>query len=207
MSVAKQDESKRKESVIILAAGSSSRLGQPKQLVEVEGIPLLLKSTLAALDALYSQVVVVLGANANEHKKTIAHLPVEIITHTEWKKGMGSSLKAGLQHILKFKPDTNAVVIMVCDQPLITSTHLAALRDLYHNYLTPIIASRYNETIGVPALFDHSLFSELSDIKDSQGARTVIASHSGSVETIDWPEGQLDIDTPDDLTLLNTPQS
>ena len=207
MSLAKQDESKGKESVIILAAGSSSRLGQPKQLVEVEGIPLLLKSTLAALDASYSQVVVVLGANANEHKKTIAHLPVEIITHTEWKNGMGSSLKAGLQHILKFKPDTNAVVIMVCDQPLITSTHLAALRDLYYNYLKPIIASRYNETIGVPALFDHSLFPELSDIKDSQGARAVIASHSGSVETIDWPEGQLDIDTPDDLTLLNTPQS
>lgn len=191
-------------SIILLAAGSSSRLGQSKQLIEVNGVPLLLKSALAALDAKYSHVVVVLGAQADLHKKTIAHLPVEIITHTEWKKGMGSSLKAGLQHVIKSRPHTNAVVVMVCDQPLLTSVHLATLRDKYEKTSGLLVASRYGKTTGVPALFDRTFFSELLQIKDSEGARVVIERNARLVATIDWAEGQFDIDTPEDLRLLNT---
>ncbi len=194
------------ESLIILAAGSSSRLGQSKQLVEIDGVPFLVKSTLAALDAHYVNVVVVLGANAEIHKKTIAHLPVEIITHEEWEKGMGSSLKAGLKHVVKFRPETSAVLVMVCDQPLLTSAHLAALRDVYKNTSSQIVASRYGNTIGVPAIFDRILFSEILKIKDAQGAKTIIESHTEFVNTIDWEAGHLDIDTPDDLKLLNSKQ-
>jgi molybdenum cofactor cytidylyltransferase len=192
------------KSVIILAAGSSSRLGQSKQMIEVEGVPLLLKSTLTALDANYEHVVVVLGAHANMHKKTIAHLPVEIITHEEWEKGMGSSLKTGLQHIIESRPGTHSVVVMVCDQPRLTSNHLSTLRDVYNNTSSKIVASRYENTIGVPALFDRTLFAELLDIKDTQGAKVVIERHAASVNTIEWAEGILDIDTPEDLKSLNS---
>ena len=198
------DRSHVTESVIILAAGSSSRLGQSKQLVELEGIPLLLKSALTALDADYINVVVVLGANADQHKKKIAHLPVEIITNTEWEKGMGSSLKKGLEHVIKSRPKTSAVVIMVCDQPLLTSGHLTALRDVHKNTFSHIVASRYGDTMGVPALFDRTLFSEILKIKDAQGAKAIIESHSESVNTIDWEDGHLDIDTPEDLKLLKS---
>ncbi len=191
------------ESVIILAAGSSSRLGQPKQLVNVEGVPLLRKSVLAALATKYSPVVVVLGSNAEEHKNIIAHLPVEIVIHTEWEKGMGSSLKAGIHQLLKINAETTAIVVMVCDQPLLTSAHLTALRDAYRKTLKPIIASQYNEIIGVPALFDHSLFSELQKINDTQGAKAVIEGNLKLVETIGWADGRLDIDTPEDLNRLN----
>lgn len=193
---------KDEESVILLAAGSSSRLGQPKQLVEVEGVPLLLKSTLAALDANYAHVVVVLGSNADEHKKTIAHLPVEIITHDAWEKGMGSSLKAGLKYVTTSRPDTRAMVIMVCDQPLLTAMHLSALRDAFNRSSAHIVASRYGNTLGVPALFDQTLFSELLNIKDSQGAKVVIENHASAIQAIDWAAGLLDIDTPEDLKSL-----
>lgn len=190
-------------SIILLAAGSSSRLGQSKQLVEINGVPLLLQSTLAALDANHSHVVVVLGAHADLHKKTIAHLPVEIITHVEWEKGMGSSLKAGLQHVIQSKPETNAVVVMVCDQPLLTSVHLIALLDVYKNTSSKIVASHYENKIGVPALFDRILFSELLQIKDTQGAKAFMESNTGLVTTIDWAEGRFDIDTPEDLKSIN----
>jgi molybdenum cofactor cytidylyltransferase len=206
MSDKKPERGNDSESVIILAAGSSSRLGQPKQLVEVDGVPLLLKSTLAALDANYSHVVVVLGANADEHKKTIAHLPVEILTHYEWENGMGSSLKAGLKHIIRSRPETNAVVVMVCDQPLITSGHLAALLNAYKKTSSKIVASRYKNITGVPALFDRILFSRLLGIKDTQGARVIIESNMASATTIEWEEGILDIDTPEDLKLLKSRQ-
>lgn len=197
------DPIKNTESVIILAAGSSSRLGRSKQLVKVNGMPLLLKATMAALEALYSHVVVVLGANAEEHKKIITHLPVEIIIHTQWKKGMGSSLKTGLQHILKLKPKSSAIVVLVCDQPLLTSSHLTVLRGAYRKTGKPIVASLYNDTLGVPALFDQSLFPELLEIKDGQGAKIVIENHLDSVESIPWTGGGLDIDTPEDLKSLN----
>lgn len=192
------------EAAIILAAGSSSRLGQAKQMVSVHGIPLLRKSVLAALEARYSPVVVVLGSNATEHKKIIADLPVDIVIHADWEKGMGSSLKAGLSELLKSNPEKTAIVVMVCDQPLLTSTHLTALRDAYRKSSKPIIASHYNEAIGVPALFDHTLFAELQKIKDTQGAKAVIESHLNLVQSVDWEEGRLDIDTPDDLKLLNS---
>lgn len=191
------------ESAIILAAGSSSRLGQSKQLVEVEGVPLLLKSTLTALDV-YVNVVVVLGANAEMHKQTIAHLPVEIITHTEWKKGIGSSLKAGLKHVIKSRHETTTVLVMVCDQPLLTSAHLAALRDAHKNTSSQIVASRYGNTMGTPALFDRTLFSEILKIKDIQGAKTIIESHAESVNVIEWEAGHIDIDTPEDLKSLKS---
>ncbi len=202
MKVIKPMPSKEKVSVIILAAGSSSRLGQSKQLVKVSGVPLLAKSTKAALDAPYSHIVVVLGANADEHQKTIAHLPVQVIINTDWERGMGSSLKAGVKHVINSYPETNAVVVMVCDQPLITSTHLATFREVYRRTIKPIIASRYNDIIGVPALFDQSLFQALLNIKDTEGARIVIKNHIKEVEPIAWIEGEIDIDTPEDLKLF-----
>lgn len=193
-------------SVIILAAGSSSRLGQSKQLVEIDGVPLLLKTTLTALDANYSHVVVVLGASADLHKKTIAHLPVEFLTHTEWEMGMGSSLKKGLQYVINTRPETQAIVVMVCDQPLLTSNHLKALHDTYKKTSTQIVASRYGNTMGVPALFDRAVFPALLKIEDTQGARVIIEQYA-SVSAIDWAAGLIDIDTPEDLKLLNVQSS
>jgi molybdenum cofactor cytidylyltransferase len=148
-------------------------------------------------------VVVVLGSNADEHKKTIAHLPVEIITHDAWEKGMGSSVKAGLKYVTTARPDTKAIVIMVCDQPWLTEMHLSALRDAFHHSSAHMVASRYGNTLGVPALFDQTLFSELLNIKDTQGAKVVIENYRSDVLAIDWAAGLIDIDTPEDLKSLS----
>lgn len=192
------------ESVIILAAGSSSRLGQSKQLVEVGGRTLLHKSVQSALEANYSNVLVVLGANANVHKKAIENLPVEILVHGDWERGMGSSLKAGLQHILSLQPETTAIIVMVCDQPMISSAHLRLLDETYQITGKQIIASHYANTTGVPALFDRSIFPELLKINDNQGAKVVIEKNQSKVITLDWQEGSIDIDTPEDLKRLRS---
>ncbi len=204
MNIQNPEQGNGTESVIILAAGSSSRLGRSKQLVEIDGVPLLLKAASTALEAKFTNVVVVLGAHDDQHKKTIMHLHVEIITNTEWERGMGSSMKTGLEFVLKSRPKTNAVVVMVCDQPLLTSAHLAALRDTYKKNSSHIVASRYGNTIGVPALFDQTLFSDMLTIKDAQGAKAIIERHVEYVNTIDWEAGHLDIDTPADLKVLDS---
>jgi molybdenum cofactor cytidylyltransferase len=192
----------RPETVIILAAGSSSRLGQPKQLLKSNEVPLLLKTVQASLDAQLQHVIVVLGSNYETHKQLIKHLAVEIINHEEWAKGMGSSLKAGLNLLLKNHPQAKAAIVTVCDQPFITAVHLSSLADKYHETRKEIIASRYNQVFGVPALFDHSLFDELLNLEDTQGAKALIQKHLNQVAFVDWPEGAIDIDTPDDLHFL-----
>ncbi|MEQ1588226.1 MAG: nucleotidyltransferase family protein, partial [Cyclobacteriaceae bacterium] len=107
-------------SILVLAAGSSSRLGQSKQLFLVEGKTLLEKSALAALNSGAEHVVVVLGAQAALHKKVIENLPIGIVINDDWQKGMGNSLKVGLGHLITNYPETEAVIIMVCDQPFLT---------------------------------------------------------------------------------------
>lgn len=184
--------------IILLAAGSSSRMGQPKQLLEIEGEPLLLKSTKLAIASIADKVIVVLGANEQTHRKTIEPLPVEIINNTAWQSGMGSSLKEGLQKLLHTTPQLNAVLVMVCDQPLLTAEHLNKLIQTFKTSKCQIVASHYSGDRGVPALFEKSLFEELLNLEDNSGAKKIIQQHKEVVHTIAFPEGIIDLDTPDD---------
>ncbi len=184
-------------SLILLAAGSSSRMGQSKQLLKIGDGSLLAHSVAIAI-ASTLRTVVVLGANEEEHRKAIAHLPVDIISNVDWKKGMGGSLKAGLKYLLNRAPLTEAVLVMVCDQPLLTTAHLEKLRTKYETSFKPIITSYYSGTPGVPALFHNSLFSEIMDLPDDQGAKQIFQRHTNDMLTIDFPQGALDLDTPDD---------
>lgn len=188
-------------SAIILAAGASTRLGQPKQLLKSNEVPLLLKTVQAAHDAQIENIVVVLGFNYKAHKEIIQQFNVEIVEHAEWVKGMGSSLKAGLTHLLR-NNNPSAVIITVCDQPFILGKHLSKLVKNHQETSSAIVASRYNNTLGVPALFDHTFFNELLNVEDNQGAKAVIQKHLNQVAFVDWPEGAIDIDTPDDLRFL-----
>lgn len=189
-------------SVIVLAAGSSSRLGQSKQLLLVNGKTLLEKSALAALNSGAEHVFVVLGAQAALHKKAIENLPVGIVINEDWQKGMGNSLKTGLSHLATHYPKTEAVIIMVCDQPFLTSDHLKKLIATFQKTHSEIVASTYNQTLGVPALFSRSLFNQLLHLEDNQGARKIIQHHKGSMLLVAFPKGEIDLDTPEDLTRL-----
>lgn len=189
-------------SILILAAGNSSRLGQSKQLVPIQGEPLLLKSVREAMGAQAESIVVVLGAQAEVHKKIIDTLPVEIVINTNWERGMGSSLKVGLKNLTDRFPEMEAVLIMVCDQPYLTTEHLKKIIAAYKKPNTEIITSFYNQTKGVPALFKNSLFSKLMQLNDTEGARKIIQTFKGSIIDVPFEKGEIDLDTPNDLRRL-----
>jgi molybdenum cofactor cytidylyltransferase len=185
---------------IILAAGSSSRMGQSKQLLPVEGEPLLLKTVNTVIAAGIKNIVCVLGANENEHRQILKTLPVQSINHHDWQKGMGSSLKKGMTTFITSYPEADAALILVCDQPLLTARHLYNLIHKHSQSKKEIIASRYANTVGVPVLFDKSFFKTLADVPDDGGAKGIISSHADQLATVDFPDGAIDLDTPEDYT-------
>ncbi len=191
-----------KINILILAAGSSTRLGQSKQLLKIQGVPLLRKTVLTALATASHSVTVVLGHNFKQHKEVIQDLNISILHHREWRKGMGSSIKAGVSHILKTHADAQAIVILVCDQPYLTAEHLKALIATHGTSGASIIASNYASTTGVPALFDKSMFTELLELKDDQGAKKIMEKHAGRIIEIEFAPGEIDIDTPSDYARL-----
>jgi|JI10StandDraft_1071094.scaffolds.fasta_scaffold01539_22 molybdenum cofactor cytidylyltransferase len=187
--------------IILLAAGNSSRLGQSKQLVEVDRTPLLRKSAELALQT-NCPVVVVLGANAEAHQKVIADLKTEVVLNPDWRLGMGNSLKAGLTSLLKKFPELQAVLVLVCDQPYLTTTHLNTLLSKLHTESQPIIASAYADTVGVPAIFRKELFTNLLHVANEAGARKIIQQFSNQVHAVEFENGEIDLDTPQDLLHL-----
>lgn len=185
--------------VIILAAGSSSRLGQSKQLLHVDGQPLLQRTVQAAANLGVQDIFVVLGANAEEHKKVITQFPVHVVQNPAWAKGMGNSLKCGVRKVIEKSPDTQAVLVLVCDQPFLTTTHLKKIIDAFETTGDEIITSVYQGIQGVPALFNRHLFEKLLLLGDEQGAKKIIESHKGTMQSIEFPKGEVDLDTPEDL--------
>jgi molybdenum cofactor cytidylyltransferase len=184
---------------ILLAAGSSSRMGQSKQLLIIDDQPLLRRTVQVALDANPANLTVVLGSNFEEHQKVISDLPVHIVNNENWQKGMGHSLKIGVTELLEKNSNIQAIVILVCDQPLLTSHHINKLIQTFRQSSTPIIATGYSNTIGVPALFDKSYFETLLKLPDHHGAKSIIQKFSGVMESVSFPNGAFDLDTPDDL--------
>lgn len=191
--------SNREIAILLLAAGSSSRLGRSKQLVSIKGQPLLLKSMNAAIESGIENIIVVLGANEQEHYQVIKDAGVQVVVNTAWKKGMGNSLKVGLSYLLQQTPKAEAVITMVCDQPLITSDQLKKLIAEYESSRSAIVASFYQGVAGVPVLFDRTLFSELLSMSDEAGAKKILQEHPHLVKTVPFPGGEIDIDTEDDL--------
>lgn len=188
--------------IIILAAGSSSRLGQSKQLIKLNGKSLLQHAAKVALNSEADIVITVVGSNAQLHKSEIESLKIEIIENKGWQLGMGNSLKVGLNHLLTSKPNIQAAIIMVCDQPYLTTSHLNMLINTYKKEKPEIVASTYNSIKGVPALFAASLFPKLLKLGDTEGARKIIEKHVGSMVLVPFEKGEIDIDTPEDLERL-----
>ncbi|MFM7856805.1 MAG: NTP transferase domain-containing protein [Flammeovirgaceae bacterium] len=188
-------------SIVVLAAGSSSRLGQSKQLVKYHGQSLL-QRTVSIACATASQVAVVLGSNYHIHHQEIAHQQVYIVNNVEWQNGMGHSLKTGVKEILKKWPHTTSIMVLVCDQPTLTQTHLQNMVDFSAKSPMGITCSSYQNTLGVPAIFKKEMFQTLLTVADEQGAKKLILTNSYSVDTVEFVGGEIDIDTPEDLRRL-----
>jgi molybdenum cofactor cytidylyltransferase len=183
---------------IILAAGSSSRMGRSKQLLPVGGQALLRRVTSVSVESHVAHTLVVLGHNEMEHQRVIRDLPVAKFIHSKWEKGIGSSLKSGLQFILEFFPDTQSILVMVSDQPYIDKIHINRLIEGLHSSEHSIAASAYSGTLGVPALFDQSHVKELLTLDDDAGAKSVIEKNLHEVTPVEFMQGSIDLDTEED---------
>ena len=186
---------------LLLAAGSSSRLGRPKQLVEFGGKTLIRRAAEALFDAGCSPVVVVLGTEIELSKVELEGLNVEVAINEAWETGMGSSIAVGMRSIRSPGLVPDAVLISLCDQPFVTSEKLLPFLDVFRESRPDLIAAFYNEVAGVPALFSAKLYPDLAELEGEKGAREIIRSFPNAM-TIPLPEAATDIDTQPDLHRL-----
>src|SRR5260370_1586673 len=190
--------------VLILAAGASARMGRPKQLLLYRGQSLIRWAVESALASVCRPIVVVVGAQGELVKNELEHLPVLVADNGEWQKGMSWSIRIGIETLVTCGVEMEGAVIMLCDQPFVTTGLVNALIETRRKTGKMIVASEYGETRGVPAFFSRQLFSELTALEGNEGARQVIANHPDDVATVCFAEGVVDVDTPQDYELLQT---
>ena len=191
--------------IVILAAGDSSRLGEPKQLLPYRGKTLLRHVVDAATAVPEAAVAVVLGAQDDRIRRCLDGSSVLVVENASWREGMGASLRAGLVAMLAAHPEITSAVFLVCDQPFVTPASIEMLVELRQRTGSLIAASEYGGTLGVPACFARQLFPELLALTGDSGARRVIFSHQDQVQAVPFEGGAIDIDTPGDFARLNQP--
>jgi molybdenum cofactor cytidylyltransferase len=190
---------KPRVAAIILAAGEARRMGQLKQLLTYRGRTLLEHSIDQAVGAGFEPILVVLGSSSHVLRESIAARAVEIVQNDEWQTGMGSSVAAGMQALLKNGRVPSGVAMLVADQPLVEASHLAAMRNLLLGSENSIVAAQYSGSLGVPALFKPELFQALSSLPPEAGARSLFRNPGANVTPFPLPEAAVDIDTPEDF--------
>lgn len=187
---------------LLLAAGGSSRLGQPKQLLLFEGKTLIRRAAETLVNSACDPVVVILGAEIERSAAEISDLNVNVQINKDWRSGMSSSINSGLRELLRTEPGLDAVVIALCDQPNITSADIDQLIRVFNSTGRLIVASQYGDATGVPALFSKEIFNELLALTGDKGARKIIRDHITDVETVKMDNAAFDIDTVDDADRL-----
>ncbi len=187
-----------KTGVILLAAGSSSRLGRPKQLINYQDKTLIQHSIEAALNSTANDLVVVLGSNSELIQTGIESKEVPVLVHEHWEEGMSSSMQCGLRYLIETS-QVEQVILMLCDQPYVTQDLLDQLMNGKKASRKGILACSYSGTVGVPALFDQTYFPELFALMGAEGAKKVILNHQEDVFLIGFPLGAVDLDTEEDV--------
>lgn len=187
--------------LILLAAGGSTRMGEPKQLMDYHGKPLVRHAVDTALASACRPVIVVLGANAGAISEVVRDLPVETVTNLCWSEGMGTSIQAGGRAAAGRELD--GVILALADQPLVTAEIYNQLVAQHEMTGKPIVTSEYAGTVGVPVLFAREYFPHLLALRPEQGCKGVILAHEASALRISFPEAETDVDTPVDFQRLN----
>jgi molybdenum cofactor cytidylyltransferase len=187
---------------VILAAGESSRLGRPKQLIQFCGKSLLRGAFAAAHDAGCSPIVAVLGSDREGTMRELEGTNVIFVENENWRRGIGTSIRAGVETLLNRSADIETIVLLVCDQPFVDGKIIEQLIARREKETKPIVASAYAGTLGVPALFHRSVFAELLVLGDESGAKPVILRDPARVAELPFENGAVDIDTAADCESL-----
>jgi molybdenum cofactor cytidylyltransferase len=191
--------------IIILAAGSSSRFGDIKQL-SLYVDKTFIRHAVTIAKKVVKKVIVVLGAHAEKVKKEIEDSDVVFVFNKDWEEGMASSIRSGLSTFLEIEPAAESVIFMVCDQPFVSSSLLNELISKHVETNKQIIASTYQGTVGTPVFFEKTFFPALLNLKGQSGAKKIIQQNSESTIRIPFPLGYVDIDTKEDYELLQKKQ-
>ena len=189
--------------VVILAAGSSSRLGFAKQLVEFKGKSLLQHTIDASASLQFDSKVLILGARKEEIENEIDARDFNIVMNENWEEGMSTSIKKGITRSLKFENELEHILILLSDQPFVTKKDIEELIKVQLEEKTPATFSEYKGISGVPAIFSRKLFPDLEKLKGDQGAKKLLFEKSFEYHTIKFENGIFDVDTPEDIELLN----
>lgn len=177
-------------------------MGRPKQLLLYDDKSLLEHSVDTANETDSNPVIVVLGSNAALLEKEIDEKKIYIAENKDWKEGMASSIRCGINTLLHIAPSSDAVILMVCDQPHISSSLLNELIATQKNTGKLIVTSQYENAIGPPALFHRNIFPELLALKGDAGARKIVEQYSNNIATVLFAQGNIDIDTEADYQAL-----
>lgn len=185
----------RRIGALILAAGGSIRFGEPKQFLDFRGETLIRRVVNAAKKAGCEPIVVVAGETVGRIRNECGGC--EVLHNGEWQRGIGTSIRCG---VARLRENVDAVVILACDQPFVSAQTISDLisRD------TPLVASSYANTVGVPALFDSRYFDALAALPDGAGAKSVLERYRAELATIDFAAGEIDIDTPADYDAIKS---
>lgn len=183
---------------VLLAAGKASRFGAPKQVLLIEGEPMVRRMAIAAVAAGLKPVVVVTGAHHELVAASLEDLDIHIINHEDWSRGMGGSLAAGVKAMLELVPSLPSMMVLLADQPSIGAMELTEMLQVHARSPGRILAASYDGHLGPPCLFPRSCFGELAALGGERGARAVLEQYAGRVDTHDLPAAAFDIDTPAD---------
>ena len=189
---------------IILAAGASRRLGQPKQLVRVGDETLLGWTIRVARESGLDSVFVVLGAHSEHILAAVDMSCVQTILNDNWEQGIASSIRVGVEAILEGDAEATSLMLLVCDQPRLSANHLRALimaQTQAHEHApgSAIVASRYADIVGIPAIFPASQFANLLALQGDSGARSLLRGSASPVVEVEFYGGEIDVDLPSDL--------
>ena len=187
--------------VVVLAAGKSGRLGTPKQTLVYEGKTLLQRSVEAAVGTGLQPVLVVVGAHHSTMEKELEAIKgIRIVLNKGWEEGMASSIRCGVEMAMRMDRDLDGLIMMVCDQPFVTTELLKGLIQKHQETGMPVVASSYGNHTGVPAFFDKQFFKQLLLLKGDTGARKLLKDQADQVTLVHFPGGATDIDTLEDYS-------
>lgn len=189
---------------IILAAGSASRFGSPKQLLTIDGKHLLNKTIELIKAANITNAVIVLGANIAQIKPTII-LPenYQIVQNHYWEEGMSTSIITGIKALKEKWPTLEAYIILVCDQPYLNVQCIESVLAAYQYPQKQIVAAAYGNTVGTPLLISKKFECDLMQLKGDKGAKSIALANSELLYTIPFEKGVFDIDYPTDWDNFN----
>jgi molybdenum cofactor cytidylyltransferase len=187
---------------VILAAGASTRMGTPKQLLPFEGRPLLIRTVEATLASDAWPVVVVVGAHAEQIRPVLARLPVLVAENPAWAEGMAASLRAGMTALHQFSRALDAALLALCDQPAFSADIIAQLVAAQRTTGRSVVAAHYAGRNGAPALFLREHFPVLTALTGEEGARALLNGDPSRVAPVDLPQLAIDVDTPADYAAL-----